>query len=205
MIKFREFRRMISNLTPNLKGDNWGFKYLIDGAMAHPDPLYSDINLVWINPSTGLPVSDFKIEKGFYYQKDISKGKVSYLDDKVKEVKNHVFEDDDAGYIDLRSSGGKAFDSCTHYLEKLTFKNIGKDIDKVSVTSSDISKIDRLVYSKTLSGGDRLTYDIYKPEIDETTGKYSCKVVLNNFRGHRYNGKVYMDIGYKMYADNEDS
>lgn len=57
-----------------------------------------------------------------------------------------------------------------------------------------------LVYSKHLSEYDRLTYRVYKPielSNDESlkyNKKYKMTIELNNFLGHKFNGKEYYEL-----------
>lgn len=80
------------------------------------------------------------------------------------------------GYISIDNDNyNKGYSDRTHYLSKFSI------VDKY------------IVYSKSISGEDRLTYRVYKP-IPIDNGFTLTKIELVNCSGHRYNGKEYLDI-----------
>lgn len=136
---------------------------------------------MWTDNSGNI-ITNFIIEEGINYRID------AYLNKSSRLYKNSVNSNDlklvrselEAGYVfndnDERISSNRLeLDTCTHYLETIT--------NKFSKSSNF------LVYSKYIDNGNRLNYEIHKPEM--INGLMTCKVVLDNFIGHHFRGYLY--------------
>lgn len=169
---------------------------LPEGAIPHPNRMYSRYMAVWENPDNlGSAINRFKVIKGTYFRLDM-KDRDDYisrniessinltrnLDLAVEDIYNNfVFYDNDSRWRNKEYD----FDTGTHLLGKLC------DSDKLVVCKCLGNE------SSKLYDYDRLVYEVYKPKKDEK-GWY-CDVILNNFLGHKYNGKEYLRTN--VYSD----
>lgn len=155
----------------------------IPGLIPHPNAGYRDYIYAWedIN-NPGNLVSKFKVIESPKYKEDLYLIPSDVDHRRVRVVKDmksgkFIFEDDDAStklWYYNRNNRDFRWDTNIHLL-------------------SDFCSRNKLVFSKDIDGGIRLTYSVSRPKID-SNGECYCEVVLDRCTYHmvgeeRYDAK----------------